>query len=188
MVSTLKFSQFGTGTVGDPTNIPVGLGDGVNVQIPPYIWTVSTRPATPYNGLLGYNTDLSQYEYWNASTSVWDQLLTSSTGFNWSVVTASSVNADVNSGIVANRSATPVSILLPASMNVGDEIKVLGMGTGGWSLVANTGQTIIFGNQTSSSAGSWSSTQQSDTIRVICQVANTTWQVLGSVSAGLTKA
>lgn len=187
MISTIKFSQFPNATTGSPTNVPVGLGGGVNVQIPPNTWTTSTRPLTPANGLLGYNTTLSLYEYWNANTSAWDQLLTSSTGFDWSVITVASANASVNNGYVADRSATPVNITLPAVMAVGDVVEVLGLGTGGWSLIANTGQTIIYGNQTSSTDGSWSSTLQNDNIQVKGLIANTVWEVTRSVG-NLTKA
>jgi hypothetical protein len=76
-ISTIKFSQFIIGTIGDPTNIPVGLGDGVNIQVPYNFWTTSTRPASPYNGLLGYNTQTFLYEYWDANANAWVQLGTS---------------------------------------------------------------------------------------------------------------
>lgn len=106
-------------------------------------------------------------------------------GMSWNTVSGTSQAAAVNNGYFANNVAL-VTVTLPATAAVGNVVAVAGQGAGGWSLVANTGQTIIFGASTSSTAGSFSSTNRSDTIFVICQVANTTWQVLSSVSAGLT--
>lgn len=121
----------------------------------------------------------------NASNSI----TISATGgaLTWSTVTGTTQAAAVNNGYFANNAGT-VTITLPATAAVGSIVEVAGQGAGGWTLAANTSQTIQFGNTATTSAGSWSSTNQYDTIRVVCQVANTTWQVLSSVSAGLTKA
>jgi hypothetical protein len=105
----------------------------------------------------------------------------------WSTVSGTTQAAAVNNGYFANNAGT-VTVTLPATAAVGSQVAVAGEGAGGWTLAANTGQTIQFGNVASTSGGSWSSTNQYDTIQVVCQVANTTWQVLSSVSSGLTKA
>ena len=97
--------------------------------------------------------------------------------FLWSTITGVSVSAVVNSGYITNRAATPVTVALPATFAIGDEIIVMGEGAGGWSVVANTGQTIKFGSVTSSSAGSFSSDIQYSNITVRGLVANTTWTV-----------
>jgi hypothetical protein len=68
---------------------------------------------------------------------------------NWQVVTTPSVNALVENGYITNRS-TQVQVLLPATFNIGDVIEVRGLGTGGWAVLPNAGQTIQFGSQTSS--------------------------------------
>lgn len=107
-------------------------------------------------------------------------------GLTWTTVSGTSQSAAVNSGYFANNAST-VTVTLPATAAVGSIVAVCGEGAGGWTLAANTGQTIQFGAVASSSAGSWSSTNQFDTIFVICQVANTTWQVISAVSSGLTK-
>src|SRR5690349_13941160 len=76
MVNTIKFSQFSSGILTDSTNQVVGLGTGGNVRFPSTItWTTGTRPAPPYNGLLGFNTTTEQYEYWNAISSMWIPLV-----------------------------------------------------------------------------------------------------------------
>lgn len=77
MVNTKKFSEF-TQIIPQTTkitNIVVGLQDGVNVQEPRfYSWTTAGRPTTNvFNGLLGLNTTLQQYEFYNATTLSWNQ-------------------------------------------------------------------------------------------------------------------
>ena len=75
MVSTIKFSQFASANVNDSSNQLAGLGSGLNVKKPVVVeWTTAGRPTVPFDGLLGYNTDLKQYEYWNLSALAWDQL------------------------------------------------------------------------------------------------------------------
>jgi hypothetical protein len=72
MVNTVKFSQFVQGSVTDPNLIDVGLSSGANIQLKKFTtWTLSTRPATPYNGLLGFNSETEEYEYWNSLSSAW---------------------------------------------------------------------------------------------------------------------
>ena len=150
MVSTIKFSQFTNTDLTNSSNTLVGFGGGVNIQQgEPITWTTLTRPSPPFNGLLGFNTDLSQYEYWDTPTGAWLQLLTSTSGESWSEITSVSFNANVNSGYITNRTVTPVSILLPSVCNLGDSVEIMGKGAGKWSLVANAGQTIIYGNYTS---------------------------------------
>jgi hypothetical protein len=180
-ISTIKFSQFPTAVVGDQSNIPVGLGAGINAQIPPYVWTVSTRPATPFNGLLGYNTDLSQYEYWNAATSAWDQLAATGTSFAWSEVVGPSISAEINNGYAANNDTSRVIFTLPPTMNLGDTIKIRGLGTAGWSIVASGSQQIIFGDEVSSVAGSWSSTLQYDSLTVEGLITDSVWSITQGV-------
>ena len=120
---------------------------------------------------------------------VGNQLTISASGgaMTWNTVSGTSQAAVVNNGYFTNNAGL-VTVTLPATAAVGSMIAVAGQGAGGWTLAANTGQTIQFGSVASTSGGSWSSTNQFDTIFVVCQVANTTWQVLSAVSSGLTKA
>ena len=96
---------------------------------------------------------------------------------NWETVSAPNITVGGGYGIVANTSATPLQVVLPATFNVGDEVGVLGLGEGGWNLVANSGQTIKFGSQTTSTAGYIASDIQYANIFVRGLVANTTWTV-----------
>ncbi len=75
MVNTVKFSEFPEANLDDSDLESVGLESGINIKTPKYpTWTTAGRPATPYNGLLGYNTTLMQYEFWDAVALVWAQL------------------------------------------------------------------------------------------------------------------
>jgi hypothetical protein len=110
-------------------------------------------------------------------------------GQTWSTITAGTLAAAINNTYVMNHAATPCVVTLPATAVIGSKIGLRGLaGSGGWTATANTGQTIQFGNQTSSSAGSWSSADPGDCCDLECIVANTTWVLTNAVSAGLTKA
>jgi|SRR6185503_8365464 len=183
MVNTKKFSQFSNADLNDSTNKLVGIGSGINIIADKIThWTTATRPgisppATPANGLLGYNTDLGLYEFYNSTTAQWMQLQDTTSGLNWTTVTAVSTSAVINSGYITDRTITPVTIELPLTFNIGDRVLIMGLGAAGWSLVANTGQTIKFGSFSTSVAGSINSDIQYGNIEVKGLVANTTWQV-----------
>ena len=108
-------------------------------------------------------------------------------GVTWSTITAATLSAAINNGYVLNHAATPCVVTLPATAAIGSKIILKGLaGSGGWTVTANTGQTIQFGNTSSSSAGSFSSTNAGDSCELTCIVANTTWELSNAVSAGLT--
>lgn len=73
-VSTIKFSQFAEASLANSTNKIVGvssLSGGTNFYVDfPLTWTTAGRPVTPQPGILGYNSTLSQYEYWNGAAWV----------------------------------------------------------------------------------------------------------------------
>lgn len=108
-------------------------------------------------------------------------------GLTWSTITAGTLAAAVNNAYVLNHASTACVVTLPATAAQGSKISLRGLAaSGGWTATANTGQTIQFGNQTSSSGGSWSSTDPGDGCDLECIVANTTWTLSNAVSAGLT--
>lgn len=74
MVNTVKFSDFTEADINDSSTENVGLSSGVNTrELKFYTWTSAGRPLTPFNGLLGLNTTLQQYEWWDAVTGMWTQ-------------------------------------------------------------------------------------------------------------------
>lgn len=107
---------------------------------------------------------------------------TGSASFTWVVVTGTAENMVSNTGYIANN-AMLVTLNLPATSAVGDEIDVIGKGAGGWLIQCGAGQTIVLGEDTTSSGGSLASTNAKDALYIVCTVADTEWQV-GSAPQG----
>lgn len=108
-------------------------------------------------------------------------------GLTWTEVTGTSQNAAVGNGYICNNAGL-VTVTLPANFAVGDIVHIVGKGAGLWRLTANTGDTIHFGNQDSSSAGSLTATNKYDCVQVIGITANTDWAVTGVAQGNLTVA
>lgn len=78
-----------------------------------------------------------------------------------------------------NNNAGLTTFTLPATANFGDIIEIAGVGAGGWTIVQNSGQSIVVGALTSTvTTGSVSSTMATDTIRLLCVAANTNFKAL----------
>lgn len=108
--------------------------------------------------------------------------VTGPSAFTWNEVTGTSASMAVNNGYIANNAGL-VTLTLPATAVVGDTIKVMYKGTGGWKIAQNSGQTIRFGNQntTTGTGGSLQNSQVGDGIELVCITANTDWRnVVGS--------
>ncbi len=96
-------------------------------------------------------------------------------GIGWNEVTGTTQQMVADSGYVANNGGL-VTFTLPATAAFGTAINIIGKGAGGWSIVANTGQTMQVGAVASTiTTGSVSSTNQFDSIDLICTTANTVW-------------
>ncbi len=110
-------------------------------------------------------------------------------GLTWSNIAGTTQAAVVNHGyLVTNSSAT--TITLPALCSMGDIVQVQGFlfdsGASNWIIQANTGQTISFGAFLSTTAGTLTSKDPSDSVQLVCVVANTAWAVNYAVSEGMT--
>jgi len=104
----------------------------------------------------------------------------------WNDVSGTSQAAAVNNGyIISNAGQTTVT--LPATAAEGSVFAVQGKGAAGWILQANTGQVIHLGSSATSSAGSLTSTNQWDSVIIVCVTADTTFAVT-SVIGNLTVA
>jgi hypothetical protein len=106
-------------------------------------------------------------------------------GFTWNVVTTTSQNMISHNGYIANN-ASLVTLNLPATSSVGDEIDVIGKGAGGWLIQCGGDQTIVLGEDTTSSGGSLASTNAKDALYIVCTVANTEWQVGAAPQGNIT--
>jgi hypothetical protein len=80
-----------------------------------------------------------------------------------------------------------IDFTLPTQAQVGDQVIVLGRG-GNWTIKQNSGQTIFFGNvsTTPGIAGSLSSINANDSISLICRVENTEWSTFPPPQGNIT--
>lgn len=116
----------------------------------------------------------------NCSTSGAGSTLTINVAWDWTEVTGVSVNAAVQNGYILNNAGL-VTVNLPGTCAVGDEIRLAGKGTGLYVVDAPAGDTIHYGNQDTSAGGTLTATNRYDSIHLLCTVADTEWTVLNSV-------
>lgn len=100
--------------------------------------------------------------------------------FPFTEVTTTSQTMVSNNGYILNNAAL-VTATLPLSSAVGDFVWIVGKGTGGWRIAQNAGQSIHFGDQSTTVgvAGHLDSTNQYDAIQLLCTTANTEWTCTG---------
>lgn len=103
-------------------------------------------------------------------------------GLTWNSVTTTSATMVAGNGYLANNAAL-VTLTLPTTAAQFTSIVVDGVGAGGWKIAQNAGQTINFSSTptTAGTGGSLASINQFDSVQLLCVVANTTWNVIGSV-------
>lgn len=103
-------------------------------------------------------------------------------GITWNEVTGTTQAAAADNGYIANNEAL-VTVTLPSSCAVGKVIHVAGKGAGGWTIAQNAGQSIVYGNVTSTTGtgGSVSSTHARDCIGLLCTVADSEFMVFSWV-------
>lgn len=117
----------------------------------------------------------------NAAGSI--TIAASGGGLTWTVITGASQALAVNNGYIANNAGT-VAFTLPVTAAVGTLIAVTGINNNtGWSIGQNVGQTIHMGTVSSTTGvgGSLACTKTRDTVYLVCVVANTDWNVVGSM-------
>jgi hypothetical protein len=126
----LKFKPSGT-TSFEVTNQYILVPKGNNSQ----------RPGTPSNGYLRYNTDLDAFEGYVAGA--W----TGVGGGNPWVTKTAGYTAVNNDRIFADTSSAAFAITLPATPNVGDNVRIIDVrGTFGTNnLTVNRNGSIIMG-------------------------------------------
>lgn len=123
----------------------------------------------------------------NAGNTAWEAYTpVASGGLSWSEVTGTSQSAAVNSGYIVNNAGL-VTVTIPTTAALGDIVRIVGKGAGGWLIAQNASESINLGSLTTTVGvgGSLASTNQFDCIEIICTVANTTWTVM-SVQGNIT--
>jgi hypothetical protein len=95
--------------------------------------------------------------------------------FTWQNVTGTSQQAQPNTGYLANNAAQ-VTITLPTGPNLGDIVRVSGVGAGGWIIAQNAGQAIEAAKFGAVTTTNWNSltnwTQTSAPVKVWESVAS----------------
>ena len=108
-------------------------------------------------------------------------------GITYTEVTGTTQSMAVNSGYIANN-VSLVTLTLPDTAPVGSIVSVIGKGAGGWRIAQNASEQIIWDeggvdgtNETTiGTGGRLDSTDDNDSVDLICTVADTTWGVLSS--------
>lgn len=103
---------------------------------------------------------------------------------SWTVISADQP-AVVGAGYFCNKVGL-LSLSLPASSAVGDVIEVSNINTAiGTALTQGAGQRIYYGSlsTTLGVGGSLTSIAVGDSLKIVCRVANTFWQVVSSVGS-----
>ncbi len=101
---------------------------------------------------------------------------TGGSGYVWSEVTGTSQAMAVDNAYIASNAGL-VTLTLPSTAAVGDTLIVQGKGTGGWLIAQNASQQIHLGSSatTVGVGGSLASTNQWDSIELVCVTANNIW-------------
>ena len=110
-------------------------------------------------------------------------------GYTWTEVTGVSQAMSANNGYITNNPAL-VTLTLPATAALGTTISIAGKGAGGWKIAQNAGQEIFFGSSatTIGATGYLQSTQQFDSIELLCITADTQWTVITGPQGAITVA
>lgn len=106
----------------------------------------------------------------------------SGSGLSWNTISASQMLVPDN-GYFCVSPGGALSLALPAVSALGDEIEVTLDGATSFSITQGAGQQIRIGNlaTTAGVGGSLTSTQQGDSVRLVCQTANLKWNVMSSM-------
>ncbi len=100
--------------------------------------------------------------------------------FPWTTVAVNTSMA-VENGYITN-SAGQLEMLIPATAAVGDCVKIMGRGAGGFIVKQNANQTIHYGGvaTTTGVGGSLASITQYDFIEIRCLITDTDWTVVAA--------
>ena len=103
-------------------------------------------------------------------------------GITWVDQSGASVTMAVNTAYVSDDGASLVTFTLPATAALGSVFGIVGKGSGLWTIAQASGQSIHFGNvTTTTTTGSLSSTLQYDSVWLVCITANTVFAVYNSI-------
>jgi hypothetical protein len=167
----------GTGTGSGQLNSAYICGiSGVNVGS---VATVVTEASNQLGtAVLTAGTGISIVPTANTIT-----ISSSSSGFSWNDVTGGSATLAAENGYIAD-SGSLTTFTMPTNNSLGDTIKIVGKGSGGWKIVYSALQNIIFGNVTSTTTtGNISSNNANDCLELVCTTASIAAPIFTVVSS-----
>lgn len=102
--------------------------------------------------------------------------------FVWNEIAGPAQSAVVDNGYITNNAAL-VTVTLPVTASIGDIVRVVGKGSGGWRVAQNVGQSIRLNGATTSVGvgGMLDSTGIDDTVEILCDTIDFGWIVISSV-------
>ena len=120
--------------------------------------------------------------FFSVSAAGFVSLASAPSSFSWNLITLNTVGA-ANNGYIAISPGGALTVSLPAVSAVGDIFELALDGATSWQITQAAGQQIRFGNTTTTlgAAGSITSTDQGDAIRLVCWGPNTLWTALSWV-------
>jgi hypothetical protein len=163
--------------VTNSTGVPAWSGTLTNGQV-----IIGSSGATPTAATL---TQGSGVTITNGAGTI--TIAATAVSMAWTTVSGTTQAAAVNNGYITNN-AGAVTVTLPTTFAIGDVVIIKGLGAGGWVLAAGAATIIRIGSSVTSSAGSLTSANRYDTVKVTGLEANATWSVDYAFSAGLTVA
>lgn len=165
--------------VTNSTGVPSWTSSMTNGQI-----LIGSTGATPVPATLTAGPGVSIA---NAAGSI--TISGTGSGIGWTEVTGTSQTMSADNGYVSSNAGL-VTLTLPTTAAFGTVISIVGKGAGGWKIAQNAGQNIQLGSSSSTVgvAGYIASTNQFDSIDLLCTTANTTWTVQGGPQGNITVA
>lgn len=98
----------------------------------------------------------------------------------WNDVPGTTQTAAADNGYIISNSAL-TTLTIPATVPEGTVFGIAGKGAAGWILRMNAGQVCNLGRIATSSGGTLVSTNQWDTLQILCVTANTEFTVISSI-------
>ena len=149
------------------------LANATNGQIP-----IGSTGADPVLATIAAGTGITIV---NGAGSI--SISASGSGFTWNDVTGGSASMVAENGYVAD-SGSLTTLTMPTNNSLGDTIKVVGKGSGGWTIVTGLLQNIKFGSAaTTATTGSLSSTNANDCLDLVCTAPSITAPIFTVVSS-----
>ena len=179
---TLVVSNGGTGRatltnhgllVGAGTSAITQLANATNGQLP-----IGSTGADPVLATLTAGTGISIVNGVGSIT-----ISAGGGGFTWNDVTGGSATLAAENGYIAD-AAGLTTFTMPTNNSIGDTIKIVGKGSGGWKIVYGALQNIIFGSSASTATtGNIASTNANDCVELVCTTASVAAPIFTVVSS-----